>query len=134
MMTKFSFAFSYIHVFLIGENYGMEIIESRHDNARKAGRSTLRQKLICRVRERRDAPRRAAPRCLLISSSAARENNWLPSQTGDSEVCASRGTNRSSRETGQHTREHDYAKDETTGRHDPGHHSIESYVRVTFTQ
>jgi len=127
-MMKFKFAFSHIHIFLIGENYGIEIIESRHDNARKAGRSTLRQKLICRVRERR-----AAPRCFLISSSAVRENNWLPSQTGDSGICASRGTNRLDRETGWHTREREYAKDETIGRHDPGHHSIENYVRMAFT-
>lgn len=131
---KFNFALSRIHVFLIGENYGMEIIESRHDNARKAGRSTLRQKLICRVRERRDAPRRAAPRCLLISSSAAHERTTgFLGRRAIPGVCASRGTNRSDRESGWHTGERDYAKDETTGRHDPSHHSIESYVRMAFT-
>lgn len=77
MTMEFSIALLHIHVFFIGENYGVEIIESRgHGSTRKAGRS-VRQKLICRVCERCDVARR-----LLISSlTFARERNWLPSRT-----------------------------------------------------
>lgn len=99
-----------------------------HDSARKAGRSTLRQKLICRVRERRDVARR-----LLISSLAfARERNWFPSRTIPESLRAE-GPIDSIEKTGWYTRERYYARENTTGRHDPAHHSIESYIRPTFT-
>jgi len=122
MTTKFGIAFLHIHVFLIGENYGVEIIES-HGSTRKAGRS-VRQKLICRVRERRDVARR-----LLISSLALA----FLADAAISESARAGGPIDSIEKTGWYTRECYYAREETTGRHDPGHRSIESYVRSAFT-
>lgn len=126
---EFSIALLHIHVFLIGENYGVEIIElRRHGSARKAGRS-VRQKLICRVRERCDVARR-----LLISSLIfARERNWLPSRAVIPESARAEGPIDLIEKTGWYTRERYYSREDTTGRHDPGHHSIESYIRPAFT-
>lgn len=75
----------------------------------------------------------------LISSPAfARENcNWLYSRTGRIPGARSVGgadegpIDRKREPIGWHTRERDYAR-ETTGRHDSGHHSIESYIRLAF--
>ena len=83
----------------------MEIIELRHDNARKSGRSvTVRQKLICRVRERRDAARRVASRRIasrhfLISSFASA---IIPSiaDRNDFGWVRVEGSDRSNQETG----------------------------------
>ena len=65
-----------IHVSLNKDYCGVKIIELRHDNARKSGRSaTVRQKLICRARERRDTARRVASRRFLISSFASAKSH-----------------------------------------------------------
>ena len=63
--------------------HGVEIIELRHDNERKSGRSaTVRQKSICRPRERRDAARRVASRRIVSPSNFVfRECDWLSSRT-----------------------------------------------------
>lgn len=102
-----------------------------HDNARKTGRSTtVRQKLICRARERHDATRRDTTRRLLIWSRVfARAIGFL---RGRFRGPCGEPIDRI-RYTG-YMRECDYARDETTGRHDPGHHSIESYIRQAFTR
>jgi len=75
---------------------------SNCDTTRKAGRSTLRQKLICRACERRDAARRVALRRVASHRIASpcnlvvRERDWLPSRNGMiSEYVRAEGTDRS---------------------------------------
>lgn len=106
----------------------MEIIELRHDNARKAGRSTLRQKLICRARERHDAARRVASRRIasrrLLISSFASAIGFLRGLERFRSTCVPRGP--IDRIGMVH------AGEETAVWHDPQAIVDESYIRPVY--
>lgn len=91
-----------------------------------SSRTTAREKRVGRCARNWFVASASVARCLLILVAGI----GFPRERGDFGISAwAEGPIDSIEKTGWYTRECYYTGEETTGRHDSGHHSIESYIR-----